>query len=409
MKHLLLVSALVFTAFTAHSATLEETLKLPDYLKKLYGDLNVKVQEGGSTSEAVLTYKTRITNSGAHGSGGQGQSVDREAAGLTFKIPAGLDAQQKKEALSKALFAHLAKEDRQFRFALEDLDAMRVWDPAKGEHSLNLLDRVESVFIAKLSGVEISAKDDVAQTWWKLKFEAEDTLNHQGKIKKGDPVLMILHQKGFFKKSGNFITDLRRKLDLGHSALGIRYAGEGPEKDILLNPGSKTREFYETALPNSAEPNTPNMVDTDNLWKWSETQISKRFMDVNAEILPLTKTQKEALPVLIPRVRGVNLGPAVALTNNCADGAGALVNFLMPIERTFSAKSVLGPALPTKVSGRANDRFQGAQAYKFPSLSGDKQVGDTPDISYKDQSFKREELTTFDKYLDFEKQMLSSQ
>jgi|GEM_PF-5001989 len=407
MKQLLLGSFFALASLSAQSATLEETLQLPNYLQKNYGSLNIKIQEGGSVSEAVMSYKTRVMHTHRHTQGGS--QVSREASGLSFKIPAGLNAQQKKEALSKALFSYLGKEDRQFRFALADLDAMRVWDPAKGEHSLNLLDRVQSVFVSKLSGGDASDKDEVAQVWWKLKFEGEDTLSHNSKIKKGDPVLMILHQKGYFQKSGNPLTDLRRKLDLGHSALGIRYAGEGPEKDMLLNPGSKTREFYETALPNSANPETPNMVDTDNLWKWSETQISKRYMSVNAEVLPLTKTQKEALPVLIPRVRGVNLGPAVAMTNNCADGAGALVNFLMPIERTFSAKSALGPALPTKVSGRANDRFQDAKTYKFPDLTKGKPAGNTPDLSYKDQVYKREELTTFDKYLDFEKQMLSSQ
>ena len=399
------MASLIFCSFATFAARLQETLALPDYLKKHYGDLNVRIKEGGGESSVRMSYTTRAFG-GGHGSGAGTQSVP---SGLSFTIPAGLSETQKKEALSQALFNFLEKEDRQFRFALEDLDAMRVWDPSKGEHSLNMKDRVRGVFVSKLSGQKVSSKDEIAQLWWKLKFEAEDTKNHDEKIKKGDPVLMVLHQKGYFKKSGNLMTDLRRRLDLGHSALGIRYAGEGPEKDLLLNPGSKNREFYEVALPNSADPKVPNMVDTDNLWKWSETQISKRFMSVKAEVLPLTKTQKEALPVLVPKVKGVNLGPAVALTNNCADGASALVNFLMPIERSFSAKSVLGPALPSKVANRAGDRFEGSETYKFPDQSKDKPDGGTPDISYKQQEFKRKELTTFDEYLKFEKQMLSSQ
>lgn len=81
----------------------------------------------------------------------------------------------------------------------------------------------------------------------------------------------------------------------------------------------------------------------------------------------------------------------------------------MPIERSFSAKSVLGPALPSKVSGRSGDRFEGSETYKFPDKSKDKPDGGTPDISYKQQEFKRKELTTFDEYLKFEKQMLSAQ
>ncbi len=283
---------------------------------------------------------------------------------------------------------------------------MRIWDPDKGEHSLNLLERVRGVFVSKLSGGRALANDEVAQTWWKLKFEAEDTLNHSTRLKKGDPLLLVLHQTGYVNSSGNIMTDLRRRLDFGHSALGVRFVGEGPEKDLLLNPGSKNRQFYEVSLPNSENPEVPNMVDMDNLWKWSQTQLGKRYMRVSAEALPLTKTQKEAISVLVPKMRGLNLGPAIATTNNCADGASALVNFLMPIERTFSPKSLVGFSLPTKVSGRARDRFQGAETFKFPDISDKNPEKKTPGTSYKDQSFTRRELTSFDDYLAFERAQL---
>ncbi|MEO5666951.1 MAG: hypothetical protein ABIR96_02715 [Bdellovibrionota bacterium] len=406
MKNLFLASIFLFSVGVSQAGKLSQALKLPDYLDKNYGELDLRIKEGGTQATAEMIYTTKqVAGGGAHGPA----TVQREASALALTIPKGLTGVAKNEAISKALFDYLSKEDRQFRFALEDLDAMRVWNPAKGDHSINMLDRVKSVFVAKLSKTEISSKDEIAELWWKLKFEAEDTKHHDEKIKKGDPILMVLHQKGYFKKTGNFATDLRRKLDLGHSALGIRYAGEGPEKDLLLNPGSKNRQFYEAALPNSADPKIPNMVDTDNLWKWSETQITKRYMNVRAEILPLTKTQKEALPILVPKIRGVNIGPAVALTNNCADGASALVNFLMPIERTFSPKSLLGPSLPIKVVQRSGARFENSQSYKFPENPNKNPNPSTPDTSYKDQTFKREELTTFDNYLNFEKKMLSSQ
>jgi hypothetical protein len=409
MKRHLLASIFLFATFGARAEKLSEALQLPDYISKHYGELELSVREGGRQAQATMLSQTRLKSVGG-GHGAQSAGIERVASGLSVTIPAGLSPGDKREALARALFDVLAKQDRQFRYALEDLENMGSFDPEKGSSSLNMRDKVREVFAAKLAGSK-APKDPMAELWWKLKFEAEDTSSHAEKIRPGDPMLMVLHQRGYRPdpKDMNLIQKLQSRIDFGHSVIGIRYAGQGPEKDLLLNPGSKNREFYEADLPMNADPRFLNMVDTDNLWKWTQTQIGKRYMKVSAEILPLTKTQKEALPQIIPKMRGLNFGPAVGFTNNCADGAGAIVNFLMPIERSFSPQSMLGPSLPGIVKAKSARRFQDSRPFEFSNIASQNPKNFSPGVAYKDQKFERRELTTFDDFRAFEKSFLESQ
>ena len=101
-------------------------------------------------------------------------------------------------------------------------------------------------------------------------------------------------------------------------------------------------------LPNSVDPNVPNAVDVANFWVWSEVQLYQRYMKVAVRVLVLNDMQKRAVEKLVPGVKGVNFGPALAFSNNCADGVTRLVNFLLPVEKTFDSKGFLGISIPTQ-------------------------------------------------------------
>ncbi|HVJ65998.1 MAG TPA: hypothetical protein VM901_12130 [Bdellovibrionota bacterium] len=388
------LAALFVLSPNLFAQTLSQSFHLPWYLANRYG--NVGIVEIPSPTKS-LVYDDGWRTGGMAGrefTYGRGNVV-------VLNTPASATAAERKLYLAENLLDALRSQDEQIENALADLENIRVGDPAKNERSANLARRVRKTFAQKLITGKYGS-DKIANLWYRLKFESRDPFTYEHEIQRGEPVLILLHQSGYYVKSGNIALDLLSRIDFGHSALGIRYYGMGPERDLLINPGSKNRQFFEVGLPYSANPDVLNLVDVDNLWDWTETQIRLRYMKVKMRFLPLTPEQVEALKVLIPTVRGVNFGPAVATTNNCADGATTLVNFLMPIHRTVSSKLALGPAIPARLLRRASRRVAGSATYEFPNLYGKAPGGQTPGVSYKDQDFDESELTTFRDYLRFE-------
>ena len=67
MKKILLASFVLAFSILGTAETLQKTLKLPDYLAKNYGDLDVKIKEGGSEASAKMTYKSRTIGAAGHG------------------------------------------------------------------------------------------------------------------------------------------------------------------------------------------------------------------------------------------------------------------------------------------------------------------------------------------------------
>jgi len=391
-----LLAAFLALSPNLFAQTLSESFRLPWYLAAFYG--NVRIVEIESSTKSLVYDDGWRT-------GGMAGREFTYARGGTLKLSAASDtsAAQRRQYLAENLLDALRVQDEQIENALADLENIRIGDPAKNERSANLAQRVRKTFAQKITTGKYGS-DKVANLWYRLKFESRDPFTYEHEIQRGEPVLILLHQSGYYVKSGNIALDLLSRIDFGHSALGVRYYGMGPERDLLINPGSKNRQFFEVGLPYSANPDVLNLVDVDNLWDWTETQIRLRYMKVKMRFLPLTPEQVEALKVLIPTVRGVNFGPAVATTNNCADGATTLVNFLMPIHRTVSSKLALGPAIPARLLRRASRRVAGSATFDFPNLYGKAPGGQTPGVSYKDQSFDESELTTFRNYLQFESQ-----
>ncbi len=386
--------ATLFIGSLAEAATLGETLHLPAYLQKHFGNTRIVERHG---EKFALRFDSGVRNIGPASK----DHVIKRAATIHLSAPVNMNIGQRRYALGKNLLDLLRSEDPQIEHSLADLENIRIGDPAKGDSSANLAERIRLAFATKVTTAKPS-KDRVANLWYSLKFESQDPYTYDNELKVGEPVLVLLHQSGYYVKSGNPVMDLLSRIDFGHSALGIRYFGMDSIKDLLINPGSKNRQSFEVGLPFSANPDVLNLVDVDNLWRWTETQIRLRYMKVRLRFLPLTPDQIRALPVLIPTVNGVNFGPAVATTNNCADGAAALVNFLMPIHRTFSAKLIMGLAVPARLTRLAANRVRGSDEFTFPNLHGQAPGGQTPGVSYKKQQFRESELSTFRDYLNFE-------
>jgi hypothetical protein len=392
------LAAGLFLSQSSLAATLGELLKLPNYLSKNYGDVEIENRTG------VLGGSFEKTGSVNHSKSGP------SAQKTIFRLsrPSNADAKKYSYDLALSLFDALSRYDARFIDAVEDLGSTYI-QSAKGEFDTRLLHRIRKVFADRMVGQKDDRSDGVAQMWFHLKFEASDTKTNARKLKKGDPILLLQRQYGYFMWHKNPLVRLRRHLDLGHSNIGIRYVGMGPENDLVINPGSKTRTNYETTLPTSPNPDVPNMVHVGNLWDWTETQISLRYMDVEFFAIQLTDNQIKALKHLIPTLNGLNFGPALAMSNNCADGAMALVNFLMPIERTFDAKSLFGagPSLPSFAVKGAAKRFANTQYYKYESVDNPNESAETPGTAYNDQKFTRKQLKTFDEYLQFERSKIA--
>jgi hypothetical protein len=367
-----------------YAVPLGSALILPDYFQKRYGQLMLTVKVSDKAGAPTLKYLKPTTTTP------KGQTIHWPKK-FVFTYPRTQRQSEVKTILGAKFLELMRKEDTAYTRATDGLGMMMTLTPGTQNRALKVLERVEAYGARRLAGEKVTQnrKDEIAELWWELKFSPK---NHEvvKQVRQGDLLLFAVHQTGYISQSSSFLTNLRRKLDFGHAALGLRYAGQGPEKDLYINPGAKNLENGETSLPNSEDPKVLNMVDVVNFWVWSEVQLYQRYMGVSAQPLVLNKLQTQAVKMLLPKVNGVNYGPALAFTNNCADGAGRLAMFLLPIEGSFALDGFLGIATPASVNKEEAKSF-GANAgpvFNFPNIIKQNPFPQTPGTSYRDANYK---------------------
>ena len=89
-------------------------------------------------------------------------------------------------------------------------------------------------------------------------------------------------------------------------------------------------------------------------WEFDVAVNKQQFCQLNL--------QREALKVLLPKVRGINFGPAIVIKNDCVDGVARLATFILPINKSMDAEIFSNFGTPKQ--------YQREMARVFPNLAG---------------------------------------
>jgi hypothetical protein len=375
-------AVLALSACVVEAAKLGDYLKLPEYFSRGYRNWGLKIERDPRTRVATFAlteYKRQPPRANVE------IVVDHK---LVVSLPSAWSESQVRNAVAQSFLRQMEMSDVHYRNATYYLEQMGSLGADKKIVSLSLTDRVRSVGAAILSQTPVP-QDEVAGLWWRLKFSPEN-LEAPTFLQKGDPVLLVAKQYDYIEWDPSFLTRLRRKLDFGHSVLGLRYLGQDATEDLLFNPGSKDYDLSEVTLPNSPQPNVPNMVDVDSFWKWSEVQLHARYLKVAVRVFPLNALQAFAVRRLAPGVRGLSFGLAATFSNNCADGSARMINFILPVGQSFKAAGFFGAATPQGILRQSSKGFSKklkVAVFEFPNIAEQNPSRDTPPISYKKVSY----------------------
>lgn len=394
----LLAINLALGSLVAGAAPLKEYLPgLPAYFTKPYAALELYRAKG--TGKGPLRLQLIVTKSSGNGK--------TPSVGVTRPSHLVVDGERKgnftRRELGAAFLQLMANSGGNFSAHVSALDKLGFRDTQNAVfREVPLWQQIKDHGGAILAGEKTSDKG-IAALWWQLKFSgANQEIARQPK--KGDPVLLAIRQYGYFQKSGSITTNLRRRLDFGHAALGIRYLGEDANRDLYINPGSKDLGLNETALPNKLNPEVMNAVAVTPLWQWADDQIYGRYMEITVRALALNTIQKKALQVLVPRVRGIHFGPAIVIKNDCVDGASRLLNFLLPINRVVDAQIIGKLGTPKAYLNSAAKQYPDllGEAFEFSNIKDQNPHGYTPSSGFEQKLCNLNHARTFREWRAFE-------
>jgi|GEM_PF-6640765 len=259
---------------------------------------------------------------------------------------------QNTEQLARGFWRLLPELDKQFALAVQGLPS----------------DELENWCVKKLLSQEVST-DEWPSMWWSLKFEFSSVQSQVNDLSENKPLLMMARQYGFNSLSqGDWLSKVQDKLNMGHSALGLRYLGNNAEDDLYL-------QFTESLEAPTA---------TYNFWQWTQTQIELRYTKIDLWVTPIASQQEKAFLKLLSTSQASALfqGPV-------EENLRRVLSFLSPI---------------SEMNVNITDTFfKRATLFQFPDQVSNNPHSSTPDVEFEKIHFPEPDtLSTFRDFKSWE-------
>jgi hypothetical protein len=317
---------------------------------------------------------------------GKGGSAVHPTGSFLIRRPKGTTDAEVREALADEVLDVIL--DRRFPRASRRATLFRFPNDPLREKPLE--GRIRAYGRAALTG-EKRPYDPAAQRWWQLRLR--DQVNAP-RPREASVVLAVVRVFGYRDKK--YVN-----IDAGHAALGVITLDDNPNDDVLLNPGSKSRDGYEAELPFFSKAGILNEVRTANFWDWAETQTVQRHLNMQIKFFALDPEQTRELERMADDGNGIEFGEARALTNNCANGAVDILNSLLPLHRELPRR--LNPVVtPREVLAGAPKAFLEIGEIEITGTRMPEGESKTPAINIEELSSSgRRQATSFARYAEW--------
>jgi hypothetical protein len=301
---------------------------LPPVLKRLYGDTAVQL-ENKKGAASVSFFRALTVASG----------TDKVRTGVKrpayFRVRADLESRdpEVREEIYRAFLESFLKE------------------AYPGSISYGLLKEVRPRLVEYGTARLLNRKpapDRLAELWWSLRLVGEE---NSAPPRDGDWVLLAVWHLGHKNDS---------PYGFGHSAIALRKVGSDGLQDVLINPmpthlpGVKVSPLE--VLFGSSK--VPNRAEIWNLWDWVEAQVEKRYLYVDARVLPIGPKGVEFYQRIVEELEGGDWGYYSAIANSCAHGALDLLNAVRPLDDEIETVTAYPVIVPGEVIDGASQVFK---------------------------------------------------